>query len=144
MAPQYKPLRPSAVKYIIVHLSGSEGEAGHTAQEIDREHRKRGLLSLGYHFVIRRDGTTEPGRSLDVPGVHARSYNQLSIGVCIVGADTESPTVNQRDALDKLAAELRLNYPHAIVVGHRDLNPQLNCPPFDVKAWLTETYPRET
>lgn len=142
MAPQYKPLRPAAVQYIIVHLSGSEGEAGHTAQEIDREHRKRGLFSLGYHFVIRRDGTTEPGRPLSVPGVHARGFNQLSIGVCIVGAATEQPTANQRDALDKLASELRHNYPNAVVVGHRDLHPQFNCPSFDVRAWLAETYPR--
>lgn len=142
VAPQYKPLRRDSVKYIIVHLSGSEGEAGHTAQEIDREHRKRGLLSLGYHFVIRRDGKVEPGRSLDVPGVHTRSYNQLSLGVCIIGASTEHPTVQQHAAMANLIRELELNYPGAEVVGHRDLNPKVNCPPFDVKAWLAEKFPR--
>lgn len=141
MAPQYKPLRPESVKYVVVHLSGSEGEAGHNAADIDRVHRKRGLLSLGYHFVIRRDGTVEQGRSLDIPGVHARGFNQLSIGVCIIGATTETPTAHQRDALEKLAEELRLNYPHAVVVGHRDIQPKVPCPPFDVTAWLAAKFP---
>lgn len=132
---KYKPLVPSRVKYLVVHQSGAEHEDGETMIEIDRIHRKRGLLQIGYHFVIRTDGTVEPGRSLDIPGAHARGQNQFSVGVCLIGKLGECATDAQVLSLLELSRQLALNYPTIETVGHQDL-PGANkpCPGFDVKT----------
>ena len=63
--------------------------------EIDRWHRERGFRQIGYHYVIRRDGTIEPGRPLSLIGAHARSpkpsRNTSHIGVCLTGDYSRDP-----------------------------------------------------
>ena len=46
---------------IIIHCSATRAGQDFTATDIDRWHRQRGFRSIGYHFVIRLDGTIEPG-----------------------------------------------------------------------------------
>ena len=50
--------------YIIVHSTNTKPNEDLSARDIDERHRKRGLLKIGYHFVIKRDGTIELGRPL--------------------------------------------------------------------------------
>lgn len=117
-------------------------------------HRQRGFRSIGYHFVIRLDGTIEPGRDVALDGAHCTGWNHRSIGICYIGgldrngrpADTR--TEAQREALVRLVEDLRLVFPSLKqVIGHRDTSPDLNgdgiispdeyiksCPCFDVKA----------
>ena len=47
---------------IIIHCSATRAGQDFTATDIDRWHRQRGFRSIGYHFVIRLDGTIEPGK----------------------------------------------------------------------------------
>lgn len=130
---KYKPLVPSRVKYLVIHQSGAEREEGETAADIDRVHRLRGLLQIGYHYVIRTDGTVELGRPLEIPGAHARGFNQFSVGVCLIGKLGEKPTDAQNIAVMELARQLALNYPAIEVVGHQDLpGTSKSCPGFDV------------
>lgn len=134
---KYKPLVPSRVQYLVIHQSGAENEEGVTAADIDRVHRLRGLLQIGYHYVIRRDGTVEPGRPLEIPGAHARGFNQFSVGVCLIGSLGEEPTLAQRRALAELANQLAKNYPAITPVGHQELTGGSKaCPGFDVKPSL--------
>ena len=49
---------------IIIHCSATRAGQDFTATDIDRWHRQRGFRSIGYHFVIRLDGTIEPGRDV--------------------------------------------------------------------------------
>lgn len=49
---------------IIIHCSATRAGQDFTAADIDRWHRARGFRSIGYHFVIRLDGTIEPGRDV--------------------------------------------------------------------------------
>ncbi len=49
---------------IIIHCSATRAGQDFTAADIDRWHRQRGFRSIGYHFVIRLDGTIEPGRDV--------------------------------------------------------------------------------
>ena len=51
---------------IIIHCSATRAGQDITAADIDCWHRARGFWSIGYHYVIRLDGTIEPGR--DVTG----------------------------------------------------------------------------
>lgn len=112
------------------------------AAEIKSWHKARGWKTIGYHYVIRRNGLIERGRSIYKVGAHCAGYNQNSIGICYVGgldengkpADTR--TEQQKKALRQLVRELQLQFPKARLVGHRELNPKKECPCFDVCAQL--------
>jgi len=126
---------------VVVHCSATPAKMDVGAKEIDRWHRQRGWLGIGYHYVIRRDGTVEEGRPEDRPGAHAYGYNKVSIGICLVGglSTRKRPynnfTKEQFAALRKLIDSIFLRYRIRRVVGHRDLDPHKDCPSFDVKSW---------
>ena len=99
---------------------------------------------IGYHKVIRRDGTIEAGRHLNMAGAHVEGYNGQSIGICLVGGIKKDGTPennfteDQMQSLAQVILELRQDgYAHAIVQGHRDFpNVAKACPSFDVRAWM--------
>lgn len=137
------PLRPSDVKFIAIHCSATPPTQDIGAKELDRMHKLRGFLCIGYHMVIRRDGTIEEGRPLNQRGAHVEDFNYCSIGVCLVGGvDSKlKPEANfteaQYSALKDTLAELYHDFPQATVQGHRDFpNVAKACPSFDVKTWL--------
>lgn len=139
----FKKMRREHVEYIAVHCSATPPDMNIGAHEIDLWHRRRGWLKIGYHFVIRRDGTVETGRPTDQPGAHVRGYNQKSIGICLVGgvakAGSNVPknnfTPEQFAALHKLRAELLIEFPWARFQGHRDFPGVAKaCPSFDATA----------
>lgn len=142
------------VNYIVVHCADTYARMDIGAKEIDSWHKQRGWSKIGYHFVIRRDGTVEKGRETDEIGAHTLGHNYESIGICMVGgkADSGGPENNflpvQFKALYKLIYSLLHMYPNAVIVGHRDLSPDKNndgiiekwewvktCPSFDVREW---------
>src|SRR3546814_2590860 len=55
------------------------------ASDIRQWHRAKGWRDIGYHYVIKRDGTVEKGRPDDQPGAHEPRLNARSIAVCLVG-----------------------------------------------------------
>ena len=61
---------------IIIHCSATRAGQDFTATDIDRWHRQRGFRSIGYHFVIRLDGTIEPGWSA-LHGLEPSVYRHL-------------------------------------------------------------------
>jgi N-acetylmuramoyl-L-alanine amidase len=139
----YKPMPPADVDHIVIHCSATRESQDIGAADIDRWHRQRGFLKIGYHYVIRRNGDVEVGRPLDEPGAHARGWNHRSIGICLAGGvmpngrtPEDNFTVAQWDALDRTLKYLRYKFPQADIVGHRDL-PGVNkaCPSFDVAEW---------
>lgn len=127
-----------AIKYIIVHCSATPAGRNVTAADIDRYHRKRGFSKIGYHYVVRLDGTIEEGRPVTQIGAHCLGKNDCSIGVCYVGGidsdgrpvDTRTPA--QKRALLSLLTDLRRRYPQAEIVGHRDFAAKA-CPSFDAR-----------
>ena len=74
-----------AISLIVVHCSATRAGQDFTATDIDRWHRQRGFRSIGYHFVIRLDGTIEPGRDVALDGAHCTGWNHRSIGICYIG-----------------------------------------------------------
>lgn len=103
-----------------------------------------GASDIGYHWVIRRNGTVEKGRAEDLVGAHEPSRNRNSVGICMVGG------VNQKDfrvaennftpeqwiSLEKLIAGIQKRYPKTKIMGHRDCpNVKKACPSFDAIAW---------
>jgi hypothetical protein len=78
-------MNPRKIERIVVHTAATPEGRDIGAQEIDRWHRQRGWRMIGYHYVIRLDGTVEEGRDETIPGAHARGYNRTSIGICLIG-----------------------------------------------------------
>lgn len=52
------------IDLIIIHCSATPEGKDFTTADIDRWHRQRGFASIGYHFVIYRDGSVHHGRPL--------------------------------------------------------------------------------
>ena len=122
---------------IIVHCSATREGKDFTVADITRWHKQRGFTTIGYHYVIYRDGSRHNGRDINVSGAHCTGHNTHSIGVCYIGgcgADGLSPkdtrTPAQKSELLKLLRELRKLYPNARIRGHRDFANKA-CPSFD-------------
>lgn len=147
-----------ATDLLVVYCSASGPALDIGVAEIDRWHRQRGFETVGYHYVIRRDGTLQRGRRESEIGAHVKGHNSRSIGICLVGgvnADKRPEnnfTALQFDTLRRLLAVLKKRYSQARILGHRDLSPDLNgdgritanefikaCPCFDVAAWWAES-----
>lgn len=130
------------VRYIVVHCSASPPSAKVNASVIDRWHRQRGFLRIGYHLVINRDGSVENGRALNAVGAHAEGFNSKSLGICLVGGVSEKGkaennfTPEQFASLRERLLALREQGYAGEVVGHRDLpDVKKDCPSFDVRSW---------
>lgn len=132
--------------FIAVHCSASMPDPETDWRTIDRWHRQRGFVMIGYHFVIRTSGQVQPGRPIDTIGAHVEGFNANSIGICMVGGvnkankPTNNFTVEQFEALKTLVGTLKREYPKAVVQGHRDFPKVAKaCPSFDVREWLKTT-----
>ena len=126
-----------SINEIIVHCSATPEGRDFTVADITRWHKARGFRTIGYHYVIYRDGSVHTGRPLEQAGAHCLKHNAHSIGVCYIGGvatdgrtpkDTRTP--EQKDALVKLLKDLHVRFPHATIYGHRDFAAKA-CPSFD-------------
>jgi len=121
---------------IVIHCADTPAGMDIGRDEIDRWHKERGWNKIGYHWVIRLDGTAERGRPESRQGAHVKGHNRDSIGVCLVGGKGGfNFTRAQMKTLDRLCDKLAKSYPNAEFMGHRDLDRGKTCPNFDVKAW---------
>ena len=124
------------ITLLVIHCSAVKPDQTSSAAQIDTWHRKDNhwKFGIGYHYVIRRDGTIEPGRPEWMVGAHCLNHNAHSLGICYEGGldingeydDTRTPA--QKAAMRTLLEELHARYPRAVIVGHHDLDPQKPCP----------------
>lgn len=123
-------LRPKTDMIVIHHVGIPDGDT--SAAAIHRAHLANGWAGIGYHYVIRKDGTIERGRPLATVGAHAQGQNYHTVGINVTGNfDKEIPTPAQLHALTGLVAWLCKIYEitpsAATIVGHRDVN-STDCP----------------
>lgn len=117
-----------------------------SANDIHSWHLQNGWAGIGYHFLVRKDGSVHRGRPIDTVGAHAGNHNSYSIGVCFEGNfETEKMGEAQKEAGAELVTYLRELFPSIKTVGkHKDYN-STACPgknfPFDYisKGKKTET-----
>lgn len=128
-------MRP--INEIIVHCSATPKGRDFTVADITNWHKQRGFKTIGYHYVVYRDGSVHVGRPVEQVGAHCVGHNANSIGVCYIGglaADGKTPedtrTIAQKDALVLLLNKLKRDFPLATIHGHRDFA-QKACPSFD-------------
>jgi hypothetical protein len=81
-----KPLRE--VRRVFLHCSASDDPSLYgygLEKEIDRWHKARGFVGIGYHFVIDKIGMTVEGRSLELNPAAQQGHNKHTIAICVHG-----------------------------------------------------------
>ena len=53
------------IKSIILHCSATPEGKDFTVTDITRWHKERGFRTIGYHYVVYRDGTVHKGRPVE-------------------------------------------------------------------------------
>lgn len=125
------------IKEVILHCTATEAGHDYNVDDIRRWHRQNGWKDIGYHFLVRLDGSVERGRPIQEVGAHCRGHNQESIGVAYVGGllhgkpcDTRTPA--QRKRLRGLVKDLVRIY-SCDVHCHHEYAPWKACPCFNLK-----------
>jgi len=130
------------IRKIILHCSATKEGQDIDAAEIKKWHVEgNGWSDIGYHYVIKLDGTVEEGRPLERSGAHTLNHNFDSIGICYIGGyekkkkkgkwvnkDTRTP--EQKDALQDLLLCLKDDYKTAVIYNHNQFSSK-SCPNFD-------------
>jgi len=138
---------------LVVHCSATPPEMDIGAAWIRDLHvDDNGWIDIGYHYVVRRDGTIEDGRPVKTQGAHVRGANAHSIGVCWVGGidknrnpDASTITDAQWDSLVDLLIELSATYgvPVSRIQGHNEVIEEVGgspkaCPAIDMDEFRKE------
>lgn len=127
------------ISEVVVHWSATYINQNIGAEEIDQWHKARDFSGIGYHYVIRRDGSLQRGRPLNEIGAHAKTggHNNFSVGICLVGgyncaSGTKNPdqfanstSVNnaQWASLKNFLRAFYSIHPGGQVWGHNDTDP---------------------
>ena len=149
-------------KMITVHCSATQATSDIGAAEIRKWHKDKGWSDIGYHAVIRRNGTVEAGRPEWKVGAHVAGHNTDNLGVCLVGGINSQGKAENNFTPEQMAALRQVlqgwmkkySIPAVKVMGHRDWSPDKNgdgkitpnefmkdCPCFDVRSWAAEQFP---
>ena len=120
-------MNADSVKFLVLHCSATRCNQDYSVEQLRRDHKSRGFYDVGYHFYIRKDGSMTQHRFLLEVGAHARPFNRCSIGICYEGGlDEEGRPANtlthaQYRVIRHLLLQLKILFPQAEIVGHRDL-----------------------
>ena len=128
---------------IVIHCSATPDDMDIGVEKIKHWHVvENGWDDVGYHYVIKRDGTLETGRDESMVGSHARAVNGTSIGICLIGGSNKSGDwennflPEQFDTLEDLISTLKNKYDIKKIIGHYEVDDKKKCPSFNVKEWL--------
>lgn len=111
---------------IVIHHTGNPTDDDLSAEQLHRSHQNLGWAGVGYHFIVRKDGTVELGRPVECVGAHVEGFNYCSLGIHVCGNfNLAEPTEAQINALPMLIADICDAYgliaSDSVVMGHRDL-----------------------
>lgn len=113
------------IERIFVHCTASNQSWG--VKELWAEFKAKGWKQPGYHYVITADGAIHQMLAVEEVSNGVQGYNSTSINVAYIGGidargiPLDNRTDAQRIALVKLLRTLRRRYPHAHIMGHRDI-----------------------
>ena len=131
---------------IILHCAATREGKDFSVDTIREWHvNGRGWQDIGYHWVIRLDGSIEVGRPLEKSGAHTKGHNKDSVGVCYIGGcdadgkpkDTMNP--EQEKAWRMIVLSLRTLYGDLTIHGHNEFANKA-CPSFIVKEKFADMY----
>ncbi len=139
LAEGYLMSKPTSrrIDKIILHCTATKEGKDYSVEHVRKwDVNDRNFADIGYHFLIRLDGTVEEGRPLDKIGAHCTGQNAHSIGIVYAGGldsegspmDTRTPS--QRNAMRSLVDYLKKKY-NASVHCHNEFANKA-CPSFKI------------
>ena len=148
MPPEFTFKPRSKTTRVIIHESHTPASVTNAVGLLRAQGRANGLLEIGYHYVIERDGRFTETRLPSRIGSHAPGCNHDSIGICLA-ADKDwvmTEHAEQMNTLARIYGTLVESYGHLKVFGHDEVVRRRDrthkCPSFDmyqVKGWLFPT-----
>ena len=127
---------------IVIHCTQTPPNMDVDVAKVTEWHTQRGFDTIGYHYLIKRDGTLQVGRDEDVVGAHAVAVNGTSIGVALAGGGNADKgwennfTPIQFETLKSILLKLKDKYNIEKIIGHYQVDDKKECPSFDVPGWL--------
>tara|TARA_B100001094_G_scaffold323263_1_gene373812 strand:+ start:10 stop:1545 length:1536 start_codon:yes stop_codon:yes gene_type:complete len=145
---------------VVLHWTGHFLDQDIGSEEIHAMHLAAGYSGIGYHYVIRNDGTIERGRPIQQEGAHAATngHNKYSIGVAFVGGYTTnsnsglanppygpaSINADQRETLKSFMTNFYKVWPGGQAWSHRETDPQNKPDPgFDLSDYVKNHFGKE-
>ena len=127
-------IEKKSIKYLVVHCSDTNDDENIDSLEIHKMHLQFGWDGIGYHKIICRNGDIQNGRPEFWIGAHARGYNKISLGVCLIGKNKF--TDSQFRSLKKVLVEWKKKYTKSKIIGHNLISDsKKTCPNFNVNEW---------
>jgi N-acetylmuramoyl-L-alanine amidase len=142
------------VTEVIIHATETYSNKNIGSPEINDIHNKLGHDGIGFHYVIRRDGSLQRGRPVNRKGEHApvNDHNDFSIGIVMVGglaaaSGQENPsrsphsfTRAQFTTLEQFLESFYRKFPGGQVFGHNDVDIAELDPYFDVPDYVESIF----
>lgn len=131
------------IKRIFVHCTA--GSQKQTKDDLLREFKAKGWTNPGYHYAVFPDGRVVTLLAEEKVSNGVQGYNSTAINVAYVGGiDSKGKAVDnrtdaQKQSLRDLLKRLKIKYPQATILGHRDIwgkDPskwKKQCPCFDAQ-----------
>lgn len=118
------------IERIFVHCTAGSQKA--TVEDLKREFKAKGWKNPGYHYVVMPSGRVENLLSEENVSNGVQGYNSTSINVAYIGGidrngkAVDNRTPEQKKSLISVLSELKQKYPDAVILGHRDVSPDIN------------------
>lgn len=125
------------VNFIVVHCADTPSTMDLTVDLLRKWHvKENGWSDIGYHFLVKFDGSVLGCRAETFQGAHCKKVNDCSIAICLEGGHKwqNNFTPLQMRALRVLIHGLKEKYNNAAVVGHNHFDDK-DCPAFNVVEW---------
>lgn len=144
---------------VIVHWTETATNKNIGSEEINGWHLAAGLEGIGYHYVIRRDGSLQRGRPVNIAGQHTPARDDKSLGIVFVGGvnvptgtpnfenflSAQSLTRSQLNTFDQMVRTIYRVYSGINFFGHVDVDPTGESidPGFDVPDYVRTRFGKE-
>ena len=124
-----KPSR--TVDKVFIHASDSDWKHHDDISVIRKWHvDENGWGDVGYHYFIKKNGTIQKGRDLELTPSAQKRNNVRTIAICLHGR--EKFTEKQFESLRKLCLEIHRSYNGRVTFhGHKEVTDEKTCPNFD-------------
>lgn len=144
------------VTEIVIHWTETQTNKNLSSEDINKIHLELGLDGIGYHYVIRRDGSLQRGRPVNIQGQHSpvNNHDQRSIGIVFVGginAPTGTPnyqdflsaqslTRSQLNTFDHICRVFYNVFPGGQIVSHSDIDEDELDPGFSAIDYVASNF----
>ncbi|KAK4878527.1 hypothetical protein RN001_011033 [Aquatica leii] len=138
-APKSPEVMKNPVPYVIIHHTYQPGACNTTEECIkamksmqDFHQLERNWSDIGYNFAVGGDGKAYVGRGWSLVGAHSPTYNDKSIGICLIGDwRYELPDNKLLDTVHKLieyGVQIGKIAPNYLLFGHKQVREGTECP----------------